>query len=119
MNELTEQETKFIEALILNGGNLGAAAESAGYARNYGYALRSRLSKHIIDATKDYFAVHAIKAANRVIESIDNQMPNAVNLNAALALLDRVGISKKDLDSSETIKANVFILPAKDNEKDY
>lgn len=118
-NDLTEQENRFIEELILNGGNIGQAAADAGYAKTYAYALRNRLSKYIIDATKDYFAIHAVKAANRVIESIDGTMPNAVSLNAALSLLDRVGISKKDVEGDgQAVKANIFILPAKDNEKE-
>lgn len=111
---LNEKEELFIEKLIENGGHLQNAAEAAGYHRAYAYQLRKKLGKHIIEATQDYFAVNALNAASRVVNSINDKMPNMTNLNAALALLDRVGITKKDLsDQSTTIKANIFILPAK------
>lgn len=113
---LNSQEEIFIDALLHNGGNIKKAGEVAGYADHYCYLLRKRLTKHIIEATQDYFAVNAPKAAHRVVESIDAEMPNANNLNAALALLDRVGIIKKDLTAEQgpKIQANIFILPAKE-----
>lgn len=114
--ELNEKEKVFIEALLDNGGRLQDAAETAGYAKAYVYTLRKRLNKHIIEATKDYFSLHALRAASRVIESMDEKMPNPTNLAAALALLDRVGITKKDIDeNAQTVKANIFILPAKND----
>ena len=117
--EQTHNENAFIEQLILNGGDIREAAAAAGFNEHYGYTLRRRLAKRIVEATHDYFAVHSIQAASRVVKSIDGEMPNSTQLTAALALLDRVGIIKKDT-TLETLaaKANIFILPAKDDTKD-
>lgn len=117
--ELTEREKTFIEALLENGGDIKEAAATAGYNADYGYLLRHRLSKEIINAAQEYFAVHAVKAANKVVKSIDADMPNSTQLAAALALLDRVGIIKKDPTLENlAAKANIFILPPKDDAKD-
>ena len=113
---LNDKEQSFVDALIANGGNLTQAAKTAGYHPAYSSTLRKRLTKHIIEATQDHFALHAPKAANRIIKAIDDEMPNNINVNAAIALLDRVGITKKDLTAEQgpKIQANIFILPAKE-----
>jgi len=57
----------------------------------------------LISYAKDYqtyyrshtrvFAVNALRAGARIVNAIDDVMPNATNLSAAIALLDRVGIT--------------------------
>ncbi len=119
--ELTQEQKDdlFIEYLIHNGGNIEEASELSGHHRKYGTQLRKRLAKRIIEAANDYIATNAVKAASRMIKSIDGEMPNSTNLAAALALLDRVGIIKKDPTLENlAAKANIFILPAKDEHKE-
>ena len=116
---LTEQQQLFVYNLIENGGNVSKAAVDAGLAATYGYQLRDKLAEHIIEAAQQYIAIHSVKAATQLVDSIDKPMPNPVNLQAALAILDRVGVVKKaGLDTGQAVKANVFILPAKDDEKE-
>lgn len=116
--DLTDQEHKFIDCLFLNGGNLFRAAEESGYAPKYAYRLRNRLAKAISQAAQEYLSVNSLKAAHKLVESVDSEMPNALHMQAATALLDRVGIIKKDFNPPEAapapvIKANIFILPEK------
>lgn len=110
---LEEREEKFIEYLVWEGMLPQEAAAEAGYAANYGYALKKRLAKHIVAETEHYLALHAPKAARKMVDSIDNEMPNPVNLSAAKEVLDRVGVTRKDHIETTTIKANIFILPEK------
>jgi hypothetical protein len=112
--ELNEQEAKFVELLFENKGNIHKAAEEAGFNPHYGYKLRVRLAKAITEAAEQYLSVNSMKAAVKLVDSIDNPMPNPVNVSAAAAVLDRVGIIKKDpRDGQQVIKANIFILPEK------
>jgi hypothetical protein len=109
---LSDREETFINNL-LEGQNLETAAENAGYSAGYGYLLKRRLAKHIVEAAENNLAMHAIKASRKVVSSIDAEMPNPIHLQAANSLLDRVGIIKKDNIPVATIKANIFILPEK------
>ncbi len=112
---LNDQETSFIEHLLDNGGNLYRAAEAAGYAPGNAYKLRTRLAQHIIKAAHEHLAVNSIKAAIKLVDTVDAEVPNPIHLSAAQALLDRVGIIKKDptVENTPVIKANIFILPEK------
>lgn len=112
MSDLTEQENTFIKYLF-DGLSIKNAAREAGYNEYYGYTLRKRLSKAIIEAGNDHLAMHTIDATSRIINSINNPMPNPAQITAAMALLDRVGITKKDGSEIKEIKANIFILPDK------
>ena len=109
---LTTQEQNFIENLV-EGLDPKKAAEAAGFHPLYGYQLRKRLSKFIVEAAEDYLALHAVKAAKHVTDTLDAEMPNPIKLQAANSLLDRVGIIKKDTIQAPVIKANIFILPEK------
>jgi hypothetical protein len=118
MNEqLSDKEQIFIETLLENDGDFRTAAEIAGYAPAYGYALRKKLSPFIVEAAREYLGVHSVRAANKLINSLDEEIPSAARITAAAQILDRVGISKKDLnDDVKAIKASIFILPAKEAE---
>lgn len=113
--ELNEKESSFIDALLENGGNLKQAAATAGYCPDYAYKLRDRLAKAIPQAAQEYLAVHSLKAAAKIVNTIDEEMPNPLQLQAANSLLDRVGIIKRDFaeENRNVIKANIFILPEK------
>lgn len=113
---LTPREELFIELLVENGGKVKEAAEEAGYAdTKYGYAVRKRLAKQIAEAAQHYMAIQSVKAAKRVVDTMDDEMPNPTKLAAAIAVLDRAGVIKKDPnDGGMNIqKANIFILPEK------
>jgi len=113
-NELTTREDAFIHNLI-RGMPVKDAAIEAGFSDGmYGYALRKRLAKQIIDAAQDYLSMHSVKAALKIVESVDTTEPiNPLQLQAANSLLDRVGIIKKEPNTGIAIKANIFILPEK------
>ena len=111
--ELTTQEHNFIQNLYENGGHIANAARDAGYAPDYGYALKRRLAKEIVNAAKDYIAVHTVKAAIHMVNAIDAENPNPVQLNAAKEVLDRGGVARKDDTPTVTIRPNIFILPEK------
>lgn len=113
-DKLTEAEENFIELVLLNEGNVAKAARDIGITATHAYRLRKRLAKHIIQATHEYLAMHAPKAANRVIGSIDEELPNPTRLSAAFGLLDRVGVNQKDKQEEKPVlKQNIFILPEK------
>jgi len=112
--DLNEQERQFVELLFENQGNIKKSAEEAGFHPMYGYKLRDRLAKAITEAAQSYLAMNSMKAAVKLVDSIDDAMPNPIHVSAAQAVLDRVGIIKKDPnDGQQVIKANIFILPEK------
>ena len=115
LTDLNEQESTFIEALFANGGNIAQAAETAKYSFNYGYKLRDRLAKAITQAAQEYLALNSLRAAAKLVDSIDSEMPNPLHITAANSVLDRVGVIKKDFSETlqPVIKANIFILPEK------
>jgi phage terminase small subunit len=91
--------------LFENGGNVTQAALDAGYSRGSVTWLKDTLSDEIIDRTKHLLAANALKAANRVIGTIDNHVPERgddLRFRAAESLLNRVGLAKQ-----ETINHNV------------
>ena len=112
--DLNEQEARFVELLFENQGNISKSAEQAGFHPQYGYQLRKKFAKAITEAAEQYLSVNSMKAAVKLVDSIDAECPNPVNLSAAQAVLDRVGIIKKDpTNVPQVIKANIFILPEK------
>ena len=110
---LSDREQAFIEALIKNGGKLQEAAEAANYHPMYAYRLRDRLAEYIPELTKNFLAFNSLKAAKHIVDSIDNENPNPVRLNAARDVLDRANVKAKEENNQPTIKANIFILPEK------
>ena len=103
--ELTTQQQSFLDLLFENGGNVTQAALDAGYSRGSVTWLKDTLSDEIIDRTKHLLAANALKAANRVIGTIDNHVPERgddLRFRAAESLLNRVGLAKQ-----ETINHNV------------
>ena len=114
--ECNDTERAFIQALIENDGLPQKAAEAVGLTPMYGYQLRDKLAKAIIEAAQNYLASHSIKAAKTLVDHMDKEMPNPIHLQAAQGLLDRVGIIKHDPNANQQvqqIKANIFILPEK------
>jgi phage terminase small subunit len=103
--ELTAQQQSFLDLLFENGGHVTQAALDAGYSRGSVTWLKDTLSDEIIERTKHLLSANALKAANRVISTIDNQVPERgddLRFRAAESLLNRVGLAKQ-----ETINHNV------------
>ena len=115
--ELTPQQDQFLELLFENGGNVTAAAVDAGYSRGSAQWLKQTLADEIIDRTKTILSVNAIKAANRVVSTIDNPAPergDELRLRAAESLLNRVGVAKQEtMNHNVTAVHGVVLLPLK------
>ena len=115
--QLTPQQSHFLELLFENGGQVTAAALDAGYSRGSAAWLKSSLSDEIIERTKTILATNAMKAANRVISTIDNPAPergDELRLKAAESLLNRVGVAKQEqINHNVTAIHGVVLLPPK------
>jgi len=115
--QLTPQQNHFLELLFENGGQVTAAALDAGYSRGSAAWLKSSLSDEIIERTKQVLATNALKAANRVITTIDNPAPergDELRLKAAESLLNRVGVAKQEqINHNVTAIHGVVLLPPK------
>ena len=115
--QLTPQQSHFLELLFENGGQVTAAAVDAGYSRGSAAWLKSTLADEIIERTKTILATNAMKAANRVISTIDNPAPERgddLRLKAAESLLNRVVVAKQDqINHNVTAIHGVVLLPPK------
>ena len=102
---LTEKQESFLEVLFENGGNVNAAAESAGYSKTSVSWLREHLADEIVDRTRTMLAGQSLKAANKLVNLIDTpaiERGDDLRMKAAEAILNRVGLGKQ-----ETINHNV------------
>ena len=102
---LTEKQESFLEVLFENGGNVNAAAESAGYSKTSVSWLRERLADEIVDRTRTMLAGQSLKDANKLVNLIDTpaiERGDDLRMKAAEAILNRVGLGKQ-----ETINHNV------------
>ena len=119
---LTEKQQKFLDCLLVTNGDLKQAATLAGYSNGSHYQLVKALKTEIIDFATDVLANSAPEAAFKLVEIMNTNkpMPQIQNkLQAAQAILDRVGVVKKErLDITHSAGGGIFILPAKDTEKE-
>ena len=119
---LTDKQQKFLDYLIVTSGDLKQAAELAGYSNGSHYQVIKALKTEIIDFATDVLANSAPEAAFKLVEIMktNKPMPQIQNkLQAAQAILDRVGVVKKErLDITHSAGGGIFILPAKDTEKE-
>ena len=115
--DLTQQQERFLELLFENGGQVTAAALDAGYSRGSAAWLKSTLADEIIERTKSVLATNALKAANRLVDTIDNPAPERgddLRLKAAESLLNRVGVAKQEqINHNVTAVHGVVLLPPK------
>lgn len=118
--ELTDQQQQFLSILFENGGNVTAAALDAGYSRGSIGWLKNTLAEEIVERTKSLLATNALRAATRLVNTIDNPLPergDELRFRAAESLLNRVGLAKQ-----ETINHNVqavhgvVLLPPKNDD---
>ena len=72
--ELTEKQTKFIDALFGEAlGNHRLAMEIAGYSPNTTWRdVTANINEEILQASKEYLAMHAPKAAVAITGIIDD-----------------------------------------------
>jgi len=119
---LTEKQQKFLDCLIATNGDPKQAAELAGYSGSNHYQVIAALKDEIIDLATNVLANSAPEAAFKLVEIMNTNRPIAQignKLQAAQAILDRVGVVKKErLDISHNVDGGVFILPAKAIEKE-
>lgn len=118
---MNEKQEKFLEVLFENGGNMKAAAREAGYSEGSAKWLRDRLSEEIVERSRNMLAGHAVKAVNRLVQTIDDDgsEPRAeVRLRAAEALLNRVGLGKQETinHNVQAVHGVVLLPPKKDIE---
>jgi len=79
--------------------------------------LKTTLADEIIDRSKSILAAGAIKAANKLVDTIDSpeiQRGDNIRLQAAESLLNRVGLGKKEtVEHNVTALHGVVLLPPK------
>ena len=113
---LTEKQQTFINVLFGDArGDLYAAKQLAGYSPNTVLSeITAGIKDEIIEATKNFMAHNAPKAAYAIISGIDDPTELGIRdkLNAAKDLLDRSGIIKSEKMQVEST-GGVFILPPK------
>ena len=116
----TKKQELFLTALYEDvSGNINNAMVKAGYKEGAGStALVRSLQQEIIEIATLILARSAPKAANKLVEIMDSNVPIPQanqKLNAAQGLLDRVGVireSKVTVDHSVT--GGIFVMPAKE-----
>jgi hypothetical protein len=117
--ELTEKQTRFLEVLTENGdGDFRAAMDEAGYSSTTPVShVISALNDEIIELTKNILAMNGPKAARSIVGVMTSpeDMGAKNKLAAAMTILDRVGVSKKEqIEVTGTAVSGIFILPPKD-----
>ena len=119
---LTNKQQKFLDCLIETNGNPKEAAVLAGYSGGNHYQVIAALKDEIIDLATNVLANSAPEAAFKLVEIMNTNRPISQignKLQAAQAILDRVGVVKKErLDVNHNVDGGVFILPAKAIEKE-
>lgn len=115
--EITPQHRKFLEALFENGGNFQLAGQVAGYAPGSITHLKEHLADEIIEKSKAILAGGAIKAANKLVATIDSptiERGDNIRLQAAESILNRVGLGKQDtINHNVQAIHGVVLLPPK------
>ena len=115
---LTDRQQKFLDSLIITGGDPKRAAELAGYAEGSYTHLTKTLKNEIIDLASHILAQTAPKAAMKLTQIMDSDdpIPQAnVRLQAAQTILDRIGLGKTEkLDVNQQVSGGIFILPSKE-----
>lgn len=121
MKSLTEKQQRFLEVLFDQAdGNVMIAKQLAGYSDNTSTTeVIKGLKDEINDATKEYLARVAPRAAFAMGSALDNPTELGIRdkMTAAKDLLDRTGHNKTD-KMEVTAPSGLFILPPKNEEQD-
>ncbi len=115
---LTTKQQTFLDHLVECNGDTRLAGEKAGYASTSVANVVKSLKTEILDMAETILAQSAPKAAYKLTEVMDSDIPIPqanMRLQAAQTILDRVGLGKTDrlnlnIDSKG---GGLFILPAK------
>jgi hypothetical protein len=114
---ITPEHKKFLSSMLETGGNATKSAELAGFSKNYAYDLVEGLREELINQAESVLALHATRAAFALADGLDHESEkplNAVRIECAKQVLDRVGIVKKEkIEVSAAENTPLFILPAK------
>ena len=114
--ELTDKQHSFLEHLVNQGGDPKKAAELAGYTSGH-YQVVKSLKKEILDIAEGILAQSAPKAALKLVEVMNSDVPIPqanMRLQAAQTILDRVGLGRSErIDVSHKAEGGLFILPSK------
>ena len=115
---LTDRQQKFLDSLIITGGDPKKAAELAGYAEGSYPQVMKTLREEMIDLASHILAQTAPKAAMKLTQIMDSDdpIPQAnVRLQAAQTILDRIGLGKTEkIDVNQQMTGGIFILPSKE-----
>jgi hypothetical protein len=115
--ELTDKQAAFLEALLGEArGNIRAAMDMAGYAKNTKTTeVVGPLKEEITDRAGMMLAMNAPKAAFGIVDVLDD--PSALGarnaISAAREVLDRTGLVKKEQVEVSGNSGGIFILPPK------
>ena len=115
--ELTEKQAAFLEALLGEArGNIRAAMDMAGYAKNTKTTeVVGPLKEEITERAGMMLAMNAPKAAFGIVDVLDD--PSAMGarnaISAAREVLDRTGLVKKEQVEVSGNSGGIFILPPK------
>jgi phage terminase small subunit len=114
---LTEKQETFLDTLFSNGGDVHAAAEIAGYSSGSVGWLKDRLADEIIERTRTMLSSQALKAANKIVSLVDSpdiERQDTLRMQAAEAILNRVGLGKQEtLNHNVQAVHGVVLLPPK------
>ena len=115
--ELSDQQKAFLDALFENGGNFSRACEVAGYSPGSIGHLKESLADEIIERSRSILAGGAIKAATKLVATIDApeiERGDNIRLQAAESLLNRVGLGKQETHNHNVQAVHgVVLLPTK------
>ena len=118
--ELTEKQEVFVSSLIENGRSIPQAMKKAGYEPTSRSWLVNSVSNEIVERTQNYLATHGMKAAQNLINALDEDgttPKGELRLKAAESLLNRIGIgSRETVDHNVTAIHGVVLLPNKEKE---
>ena len=115
--ELSDKQQTFLTALFENGGNFSRACEVAGYSPGSIGHLKESLADEIIEGARNILAGGAIKAASKLVNTIDSpeiERGDNIRLQAAESLLNRIGLGKQETHNVNVQAVHgVVLLPPK------
>jgi len=113
----SDKQLTLLKEYRVNGFNGKAAAEKAGYASTSIPTTLRSLKEEMIEIAEMEMVEAAPIAARAMVDMIKAEKPvpqGALKLNASQAVLDRVGLGKKDkVTVDHNVSGGIFIIPAK------
>jgi len=120
--KLTDKQSTFLDHLFKSGGNVVESLEVAQYHPGSRSQVMYALRDEIVARTRAQLAMSTVKSARRLEEALDadGTIPTSqieVRLKAAMDILDRAGIGKKqEIDIKAEVVHGVVFLPPKQEE---